>query len=269
MDPFGIFSALFGCELRHLLTLPLFVLRFKSCCQRGYKAALCLAAFCSGHTESWIEEHYKKWCENSDSITAGEDEMAEDELVEQCLGGEAPEAEGDENQGNECQKILEQTLTETPFVDPEEGEEPKVPDEDIELAFEKVTDKADLEKLLHASADDKDLGAENKASLREKLPGTLMEAMIAPGDRFNALWRFSLRLRTARGGVDTKWLSNARNARKASKKLNWHQHLDLYYRVLVFGLCSDMDLGPTFCRIPFCPLQACKAQRDDHSSCTC
>ena len=159
--------------------------------------------------------------------------MAEDELMEQCMAGQPAEpAEGEED--NECQKILEQTLTETPFVDPDEDGEPKVPHEDIELAFEKVTDKEDLEKLFHASQDDPHVSGSNKADLREKLPGTLLEAMTAPGDRFNALWRFVLRLRTARGGVDTKWLINARNARKSSKKLNWHQHLGLLMCLICF-----------------------------------
>ena len=97
--------------------------------------------------------------------------MAEDELMEQCLGGQ-PEAEGEGD--SECQKILEQTLSETRFVDPDDGEEPDVPHEDIELAFEKVTDKEDLEKLFRASEDDQHLASESKADLRNQLPGTLM-----------------------------------------------------------------------------------------------
>ena len=59
------------------------------------------------------------------------------------------------------------------------------------------------------------------------LPSTLKEAMDAGGCRFNALFRLSVKLRSSKGGCDVPWVPNARNARRSSKKLNWHQHLGM------------------------------------------
>ena len=120
-------------------------------------------------------------------------------------------------------------------MDPDEDGEPKVPHEDIELAFEKVTDKEDLEKLFHASQDDPHVSGSNKADLREKAAWHLVGGHDGTRRPFSMPFGgFVLRLRTARGGVDTKWLINARNARKSSKKLNWHQHLGLLMCLICF-----------------------------------
>ena len=45
------------------------------------------------------------------------------------------------------------------------------------------------------------------------------------GCLFNALVRFAIRLRSAKGGSDTGFVSNARACRRTAKGLNWYQHL--------------------------------------------
>ena len=182
-----------------------------------------LASFSSGKPETWIDQTYRKWCEDDEAIAEGEDTVAEDEILWQD-GPQQPV------HGNECSKVLEQVQFESSLVDPEAPE--AVPHDKEELAFNQVSDQMKLNKLL-AKDDDVEEKAEKNVEPKGHLPLSLLEAMQEKGDRFNALWRFVLRLRSGRGGVDLQWLPNPRKARRTSRTLNWHQHLVFFQHVFV------------------------------------
>lgn len=137
--------------------------------------------------------------------------MEEDELMDHC-DPQHVEHEGE----NECHRILDAIPRESQFIDPEAPED-TVPNHHVELALETVPDKEQLKNLFGDSA----RGAQRDG--REHLPATLSEAMRSSGDRFNALWRLILRLRTGRFGIDSRWIKNHRSARTQSRGLNWHQ----------------------------------------------
>ena len=56
------------------------------------------------------------------------------------------------------------------------------------------------------------------------LPESLYDALFSlKGCLWNRLFRFAVKLRNDHGGCDVAFLKNARNARMASRTLNWHQ----------------------------------------------
>lgn len=89
-----------------------------------------------------------------------------------------------------------------------------------------VGDKQSFEEILRD-----DVSADADVPLTPKLlPLTLLEAMkdgtsYGRDCQWNALFRFVVRLRSAKGGCDTQWVTNALHARRCSRALNWHQYL--------------------------------------------
>jgi len=201
------------------LPLPL-VPRFQDCCQKGFKAALSLAALCSGHTEKQLEASYRKYC--AEGGLEGTDETMEvEEEVFDKLGEEHEEE-------NECMKVLHAVTQETIFVDPDEdpeGDQSQITSDPTELNFKRVMEKADKEnwdQLLGAGAVESSAQSSEK---KQRNPTTLGEVFVRPGCVWNSLWRLAVQLRTEPGGVDTRWLANAKNVRRCSQGLNWHQPL--------------------------------------------
>ena len=195
--------------------------RFKKACERGYRSAIKLAAFCSGRTEAWLEEAYAKWCDKEVcGLFLDEEEMREEELIER-LDAENAEDQADDN---ECHQVLSQLQRDTMFVDPEAPED-TVPEQDAEIAFGKVKDQDVWEGLITDNANQaSDDGPVERVS---GLPRTLLQAMQEPGCKFNSLFRLAVALRSQKGGVDVKWLKNPQKMRKASQGLNWYQQLGL------------------------------------------
>ena len=93
--------------------------------------------------------------------------------------------------------------------------------------LERAGDVDDFGKMLHAVETE---AADVNAPAEERfLPASLQEVMRARGCRWNALFRFAVRLRSAKGGCDTQWIANARHARRASRNLNWYQCLGMLW----------------------------------------
>lgn len=148
-------------------------------------------------------------------------ELAEDE-EEEFLN---PDAECNRAQ-NECLELLNGLQRETPFLDPQGGNEPMPSYADDDSDLEKMACKEQLKDML------KPPEGGNSATVEpsDKMPSTLLAAMTESGCRWNSLFRFIVRLRSAKGGCDTRWISHAKNVRRASVKLNWHQLLGHPFR---------------------------------------
>ena len=208
--------------------------RFQECCEKGFRGAIKLAAFASGKSEKAIEVSYKKYCDEG-GFQQSSEELAPDEMMDKCdpaiIGAHDP---------NECHEILTTLQKETVFVDPRANQDtaPDIHDH-VELAFEQVPDKEDMESLFA----DADPQASEKPD-GEYLPTTLLEAMNSPGDTFNSLWRLCLHVRCAKGGVDRRFIANHRKVRGKTKPLNWHQHLRpiagslVYIGIPILSLCA-------------------------------
>ena len=99
-----------------------------------------------------------------------------------------------------------------------------------ELEFREVPDAEALRKLLEQANMAEPFGSEAarsplRADRGNELPSTLAEALRTKGCMFNALYRLALRLRNTKGGMDTGFLPNALNCRRAARTLNWYQYL--------------------------------------------
>lgn len=151
--------------------------RFKTCCEKGYKAAIKLAAFCSGKSEAVVEASYKKWCKDDGQFDASGMDMAPDEIMELL---EAHESVNDADE-NECHEVLTCLQRESVFVDPE-AEENTVPNDNVELAFEKVKGKEDLVFLLQSAGDPEDA---DMGTFQKKQP---VEAEITCHTLFSKPW---------------------------------------------------------------------------------
>lgn len=198
-------------------------LRFAQCCDKAYCGALQVAALCSGKTEVRIQTMYEQWCNSGGPNVFSDQDTPEEEMWEQA-------DEDGKDDPNEAHALLAQMQTETPFVDPDgEADLPEVPAASRDMAFEKVSDKEVLEGLFASpdAAECEGPGEPNQQEPPGFLPKTLLHAMGASGDRFNALFRLCIRLRSAPGGIDTRWIPNALKARKTTKKLNWFQCLGI------------------------------------------
>lgn len=187
--------------------------RFQKVCERGYRAALKFAAFVSGKSEAAVESNYVKWCERGGHVTC--EDACEDEVMDFLAPGIL--AEDHPEGANECLEILEALQRESVWVNPE-GEDPELPEGDVELAFQKLPDKEVLEGMMDGTVDH-----DERALQAEYLPGTLLETMESLGCTWNALFRLAVRLRTAKGGVDCRWVPQARRCRRGARQLNWHQ----------------------------------------------
>lgn len=210
--------------MQQIPILELF-LRFRACCSRALEASLALVSACSGINTKQLEQMYRDLCseESGDGFLAFDGEMELDEDLD----------EGGFENGDNCMGFLQQLQDETNLMkdDPEQKipakQEDKMPD------LEGVPDSKQLRDIVSASCPTDPFRLENSVSPKKKtdryaLPGTLLEALGMAqrgGCLFNALFRLLVFLRSSTGGADLGWVRNPRNARKASKRLNWHQCL--------------------------------------------
>ena len=99
-----------------------------------------------------------------------------------------------------------------------------------EYDFKEVSDAEQLRNLLEQANMAEPFGGEaarspHRAEKGNELPSTLAEALRTKGCMFNALYRLALRLRSSKGGMDTGFLPNALNCRRAARTLTWYQQL--------------------------------------------
>ena len=215
--------------------------RFCRCGERAWKASLALVAFASGIKEQMLECTYRKLCQDEPGLF----DICEDDIHEEEEEPDEIEAKEDaECEGNDCMKLISCIQRETLFVDQNF-------EDDMELGQgtgnqpEDIAGGEELKALLEKLQPDMEPDTKSKgATSGERMPSTLLEAVQDTGDRFNALFRLAVRLRSAIGGADTQWISNARNARRTSSKLNWHQHLgQLFSKGFPQQLCGASFSG--------------------------
>ena len=208
-------------------------MRFETCAARAYASSLKLVSMCSDFAESRLDKMYRKACENDGAYFAsGDDEDVDedelDELEQQPIG--------DQSEGNPCLDFLEEMQNEHALLEKEDepmaedATQPPETQKDNEFDLNGVPDKEQLQSLLDKPNALEPFGLECSRSPQQgdkgaELPSTLAEALDLPGsDLFNHLFRLIIRLRSARGGIDVGQIKNARNVRRASKNLSWHQY---------------------------------------------
>ena len=96
--------------------------------------------------------------------------------------------------------------------------------------FEEIPDGPQLRHIMESGNPEEPFGCERQSPNRKKsgedqIPTTLREALRMDGCMFNALFRLALKLRSLKGGMDSGFLPNPKNARRASSGLNWYQQL--------------------------------------------
>ena len=191
------------------------MLRFAECCQRAWDGALKLVAWTAGQTEEAVGKAYRKLCTDNPSKPFGDQEheldQMEVEIPDMCL---------DENgePKDPAVELLAGIQSETTFVDPELQQPATNPEDTSDL--DKMPDGDNIKQMLAQQEEGND---DNDLDGQVFLPSTLLEAMKASGDRWNALWRFVLKLRSSPGGCDVRWVPNPRGMRRTSAGLNWHQ----------------------------------------------
>ena len=220
--------------------------RFQKCCENGFNAALKLAELCSGISVVRLEAMYRKACESETYFSDGVFESAEEEEFE--APAETPAVD-------QCMHVLADVQQAKSFadVDRECDADPttEVVDEDLDLP-----DRESLMKLTDANGAEEPFCTEAqrsppRSSLANYLPDTLQDALSLPKTcPWNGLLRFAIRMRHSAGGSDLRFLKNARNCRRASKRLNWFQWLE-YARIRfrwgsVDGGCRTVG-SPTKC----------------------
>ena len=102
----------------------------------------------------------------------------------------------------------------------------KMPEKD---EFEEFPDGPQLRHIMESENPQEPFGCERQSPNRkhgeDRVPTTLREALEMDGCMFNALFRLALKLRSLKGGMDSGFLPNPKNARRASNGLNWYQQL--------------------------------------------
>ena len=200
-------------------------LRFKACSKKALTAVLRLASLASDTKTSVLEAAYRKACAStpSERFLFADEELEDDEFSD---SENAPDIE------NEAEQFLQQLQTETVFNDP--NVETEVPDEEkiVDMELAKVPDQQQMRRLLEkpealVSHEEASAPPQQSTGSGEFMPWSLGDALDLQGDTFNGLFRFAVRLRSARGGCDTNWVRHGRNLRRASTSLNWHQFLEL------------------------------------------
>ena len=169
----------------------------------------------SEYTEAGLEAEYRKACQErafgcDDGETAADDpsEFMEDDI--HCAL--APK--------DAALTLLETIQKEATLLDQKEVPEDLGLDGVDDPEFAKMSDADDLKRML----EDPETEEQNGES-KEHLPHSLLEAMSVPSCKWNALFRFAVMLRSGPGGCDTRWIPHAKNARRTSRTLNWHQLL--------------------------------------------
>ena len=206
--------------------------RFERCCDNAFKAALKLVAWAGNKSEKNLEEVYRHFCAESgseafDSVFVEEDEI--DDYADFDLKNQS---------GHDvAHEVLQQVQHETVFVDPD------IEDKE-NLIGRAETEDPDLHEILKKSDTESEKSAVCPAG--EVMPATLQEAMNSRGCTWNALFRLLVRLRSAKGGSDSRWISNPRRSRRASTTLNWHQCLGA-----IVGQWHIKNIGVSWC-VPCC-----------------
>lgn len=207
-----------------MLSVDAASLRFRACCKRALTAVLRLASLASGSKPSLVEATYRKACAatSSERFLFVDEDLQDDELSD---SEQVPEVT------NEAETFVKQLQTETVFTDP--NMQPEVPDEEkiIAMELDKIPDQDQMRSLLEKPEvlvcdEEASELAPNAAPSGEFMPWSLGDALDLQGDTFNGLFRFAVRLRSARGGCDTNWVRHGRTLRRASTTLNWHQFLE-------------------------------------------
>lgn len=176
-----------------------------------------LVSFASGLTEKELESKYRKLCQRDPENTFGFEEISPDdadEFLEGCF------VQDDDNQEDPAFKLLGSLQRESVLVDPEE--DASVVDRSAcdDPEIDQMADADEMKELLREPEEEDETDKKT-----EFMPGNLLEAMTSGGCKWNSLFRYAVKLRSAPGGCDCRWISNARHVRRASSKLNWHQYL--------------------------------------------
>jgi hypothetical protein len=198
-------------------------------------------SFASGIKQQMLEFTYRKICKEEPGLF----EILEDEVHEEEEEPDAFEAKDDQEcEGNDCMKLISCIQRETLFVDKNFEDDLQV-DEGKGMQREDIAGGEELKALLEELEPDQREEMKSKgATSGERMPSTLLEAVQDTGDKFNALFRLAVRLRSAKGGADLQWISNARSARRASAKLNWHQRLgEIFWKGFCLQLCAVSFFG--------------------------
>ena len=209
------------------LAHPCVAVRFLRCAENAYSSALELVSLASGIKVKALESAYKRWCAESNPVLFEQEE--DDEFPEEMEEDEMQARDEQEAEGSECMKLLSCLQRETVFVDPEleiSTKEMETRDLEMETIVEGQELKTLVEKpeVLDPEQPEKMCSPKGHES-NERMPCTVKEALAAKGDAFNALFRLAVKLRCAKGGVDTMFVKNARGCRRSSHKLNWYQPL--------------------------------------------
>lgn len=187
------------------------------------KSALRLASLASGTREAVIEACYRKLtADRKDGFLFNDDVLDLDEL----LPSEQDEEDGAEDE--DAEKFLSCLQRESVLLDPEAPPPMPTSQEAAALELADLPDKEQLEALIEEPETLKEIPVEpepRRSAPGDRMPMTLGEALQWRGCQFNSLFRLSVRLRSSPGGTDTPWVKNARNVRRASQNLNWHQCL--------------------------------------------
>ena len=210
--------------------------RFVRCADNAYSSALELVSFASGIKVKVLESAYKKWCADVNPVLFEQEE--DDDFPEEMEEDELQAREEQEAEGSDCMKLLSCLQRETVFVDPDleiSTKDMEARDLEMENVVEGQQLKALVEKpeVLEPEQPEKTCSPKGHES-HERMPTTVKEALAAKGDTFNALFRLAVRLRCAKGGVDTMFVKNARGCRRSSHKLNWHHHLGHYHQWIAY-----------------------------------
>lgn len=201
-------------------------MRFKKCGSNALESSLVLASFCAGVDSKYLEKAYRNACETGVfAVTPEQEEQAVEEDDEHV------------DRQNECADFLEALHCETktlrtPFDEEETNNKAAAGAAEREDDLADVPDKENVEKVLDASDACQPFRTDVSPNSKDRndpnyLPKTLQDALRIRGDKWNALLRLCIKLRTGKGGCDTMWIKNHVSARHASRSLNWHQHLDV------------------------------------------
>ena len=185
----------------------------------------------AGLTEEGLEASYRSACNGSMFSTRQGSALDEDELEEIP----APATE-------DCVGLVSRIHHERDLIDPAkepeatETSDPDKHEDEVDAAPVLPNKDDDLSAVLEAAAQVPEPTKEKDA--KDVFPRTLASALdqgVGGGDFtfWNSLWRFSVFLRCEPKGIDTGFLRNCRNCRRASRKLNWYQYLGLRYLMLV------------------------------------
>ncbi|CAK9073231.1 ZnF_CDGSH domain-containing protein [Durusdinium trenchii] len=192
----------------------------RTCAKYALASALHLVSECSGISKNVLTQMYQNECVND--FFEDEDEECPDESLEEAMQQEA-QAICDAASEQDMEKVLghisevaaEEFASEDRF---EEADPAECKDLD-----EMLPDGVQLLDLTHES---KDSSEAKEISGKADFPKTLREAVASP-NMWAGLWQLAVQLRCGENGMDAKFLKAAEVVRKRSRKLNWHQSLEM------------------------------------------